>query len=344
MSETQAPKARPQKPRDSPLAGVNKVAALLLAMDRRLASRMLRHFDENEIKLIAQTATDLGSVPKYVVDDLIEEFGETLKKGSDLNATAEEVEELLSGVVPQEQIHEIMSQVRNKALQSIWARLVEVPEASIARYLSKEHPQITALVLSRAKSAYAAATLKLLPADLRKETVNRMLTMKTVLDRPLKVLEESFVDDVLFGTSRNSDATIHNQIAGIINKLERKQMDEVLHDLEQHSPKETERVRELLFTFEDLANLDQTALVVLFDGVPPDRISIALHGADAHLSAHILSAMPSRVKKMIEQEIATGKRPLTKEVSRARRAIADLALQLIERGAIEIAGDEEEEA
>jgi flagellar motor switch protein FliG len=342
VSAKSALSARPQKPQATALAGVNKVAALLLAMDRRLASRLLRHFDENEIKLIAQTATDLGSVPKQAINELIEEFAATLKKGGDLMATTEEVEELLGDVVPPEQVREIMSQVRNKALQSIWARLAEVPETSIARYLSKEHPQIAAYVLSRATTSYAATTLKLMPSTSRKEIVRRMLAMKTILNRPLKVLEESFVDDVLYGNARNSDAIIYAQIAGIINKMDRKQMDEVLQDFERHSPKETERVRELLFTFEDLGNLSESALVVLLDGMPPDRISVALYGADAHLREHILSAMPARMQRMIEQEIATGKVPFTREVSKARRAIADLALQLIEQGSIEIDQQEDE--
>lgn len=334
--------ARSQPGEVTALAGVNKVAAILLSMDKRLATRLLKHFDENEIKLIAQTATDLGSVPKLLVEQLIEEFATALMKGSDLMASAEEVEELLASVVAPDQVREIMSQVRNRALQSIWARLVEVQEESLARYLSKEHPQIAALVLSRAQSSYAAGTLKLLPGTLRKEVVRRMLALRTVLDRPLKVLEETFVDDVLFGNARNSDSTIYSQVAGVINKLERKQMDEVLRYFEEHCPKETERVRDLLFTFEDIAKLSEAALVVLLDGVPPDRVGVALSGADAHISEKILAAVPARMKRMIEQEIATGKRPLTKEVNKARRAIADLALHLIEAGSIELGdGDED---
>ena len=82
--------------------------------------------------------------------------------------------------------------------------------------------------------------------------------------------------------------------------------------------------------------------MVLLDGMPPDRIGVALYGADAHLREHILSAMPARMQRIIEQEIATGKVPLTREVSKARRAIADLALQLIEQGSIEI--DQQEDA
>jgi flagellar motor switch protein FliG len=339
-----APPPAPPTAKGPRLSGVTKVAALLLAMDKRLASRLLKHFDEDDIKLIAQTASDLGTMPKAVLDGLIEEFAQSLKNGGDLMATADEVEELLMGVVPAEQISEIMSQVRSKSLQSIWVRLSETPEANLGRYLTKEHPQIAALVLSRASPGYAAGVLRLLPGQMRNEVMRRMLAMKRISEKPLKLLEEAFKEDLLHNT-RNSGPTIHARLADIINKMERKHMDEVLRDLEQHRPKEAEIVRSLLFTFDDIAKLNQTAMLALFDQVPPERTIAALHGADARLRELILEAVPARARRMIEQEIATGKKPLTKEISKARRTIADLALNLMEKGVIELnAEDEEEEA
>jgi flagellar motor switch protein FliG len=338
-----APAPPPPPPARNSLPGVTKVAALLLAMDRRLASRLLKHFDEDDIKLIAQTATDLGTMSKSTLDEIIEEFASHLKSGGDLMATADEVEQLLLGVVPPEQISEIMSQVRSKSLQSIWVRLSETPEATLSRYLIKEHPQIAALVLSRAQPSYAAAVLRQLPTLMRNEVMRRMLSMKLISEKPLKLLEEAFKEDLLYNT-RNSGPTIHARLADIINKMDRKHMDEVLRDLEQHRPKEAEIVRSLLFTFDDIAKLNQTAMLALFDQVPPERTICALTGADPRLSSLILEAVPARARRMIEQEIATGKKPLTKEIAKARRAIADLALELMEKGVIELNADDEAEA
>jgi flagellar motor switch protein FliG len=349
MAQTQPdPNATPPVARPAPpapkLAGAKKVAALLLSMDKRLASRLLKHFDEDDIKLIAQTASDLGTVSKPVLEELIEEFATNLKSGGDLLATADEVEQLLNGVVPPEQINEIMSQVRSKSLQSIWLRLGEVPENSLSQYLTKEHPQIAALVLSRASPAYAAGTLRLLPGLMRNEVMRRMLSIKPILEAPLKLLELNLKEDILYKSARNSGPTIHARLADIINKMDRKHMDEVLQDLEAHRPKEAEIVRSLLFTFEDIAKLNTTALLALFDQVPPERTIIALNGSEAYLRDKILEAVPARARRMIEQEVSTGKKPLTKEITKARRAIADLALELIEKGVIELnAQDEEEE-
>ena len=336
---------RPSKeaePSAQKLTGPKKVAALLLSMDKKIASRLLKHFDEADIKIIAQTATDLGAVSKTVLDELIEDFAISLRTGGDLLATADEVEQLLTGVVPPEQIAEIMSQVRSKSLQSIWLKLGEVPETSTSQYLAKEHPQVSALVLSRTPPAYAAAALKMLQPQLRNEIMRRMLAMKVVLDKPVQLLEGALKEELLYKSSKNSGPTIHARLADIINKMDRKQMDEILSDLDEHRPKEAEVVRGLLFTFDDLMKLSQPALVTLFDAIPPDRTITALAGADAKMRDMVLEAIPGRARKMIEQELATGKKPQAKEVQKARRAVADAAMEMIEKGIIEIGQAEEE--
>ncbi len=330
-------------PESTELTGPKKVAALLLAMDKQVASRILKHFDEDDIKLIAQTATDLGAVTKETLEALIEEFAQHLRTGGDLIATAHEVEQLLNGVVPPEQIAEIMQQVRSKSLQSIWLKLGEVPELSTAQYLAKEHPQVSALVLSRTPPAYAAASLKMLPGPLRNEIMRRMLSMKVVLERPIQLLEGAVKEELLYKSAKNAGPTIHARLADIINKMERKQMDEILHDLDEHRPKEAELVRSLLFTFDDLTKLSQESLVMLFDGIPTDRTIMALFGAEPRMLNLILESTPGRARRMIEQEVATGKKPSAKEIQKARRAIADTAMEMIEKGIIEIGGAEEED-
>ena len=346
MADTQASeKAPPSKLRSAEpprgLSGTEKVAALLLSMNKRLGSKLLKHFDEEDVKVIAQTASDLGTVSKAVLDNIIEEFAGSLKSGGDLMATADEVEQLLMGAVPPEQIAEIMSQVRSHSNQSIWGRLGAVPETILSPYLAKAHPQVSAFVLARAPPAYVANILVRLPNNLRDEIIRRMLSIKTVLEVPLKVLEETLTTDMLSRTGRDAGPTIHARLADIINKMDRKHMDEVLQDLEQHFPKDAELVRSLLFTFEDIAKLNQTACLVLFDQVPPDRTITALYGADARLRELILEAVPTRSRRMIEQELESGKKPLTKEVNKARRAIADVALQMIESGVIDLNSEDE---
>lgn len=317
------------------------MAALLLAMGKPLASRLLKYFDAEDMKIVVKTASTLGNVPRGMLDKLIEEFADSFAIGSDVRGSMSEAEQLLEGVVPAEQYEDIMADVRGLSNQAIWMRLTELPENSVAAYLAKEHPQVTALVLSKTTPQCAASIIGQLPIGLRNEVMRRMLSIGHVMDHPLEVLEETLREDLLAKVSRGKGPNIHARIADIINKLERQQMDEVLESLHQHRPKEAKLVRGLLFTFDDIVKLSDGARTKLFDQVPVERTILALKGADPHLVNLILASASSRSRRMIEQELQSSAPVIAKEVVRARRAIADLALDLGEKGVIEINATED---
>jgi flagellar motor switch protein FliG len=106
--------------RQKELKGPDKVAALLLAMGKPAASRILRHFDEAEVATIAASASSLGMVPGPTLDEIVNEFAQRCQAGSDLEGSAGEVEKLLSGVLPADKLLEIMSQVRGQSYQAVW--------------------------------------------------------------------------------------------------------------------------------------------------------------------------------------------------------------------------------
>lgn len=326
------------------LSGAEKVAALLLAMDKRTAARILTRFEPDDIKLMAQTATDLGQIPKATIDALIEEFAGSIKSGSGLNATAEQVEGLLSGIIPPDRLHEIMSGIRNKnGAGPVWSRLVELPLPTLTQHFVKEHPQATALLLSRTPSTFAASVLKQFPMNLQKEVVRRLLAMRPISEKPLRLLEETIALDLLVNVGRNTVVSIHSKLADIINKMDRADSESVLQVFDENKPKDAELIRQLLFTFEDIARLTPEALTMLLDNVPSDKVTVMLHGAPAQLKEMILQAVPARSKRMIEQDLASGPIPRTKDVNKARRAVADLALDMIERGIIDVGSREEDE-
>lgn len=323
------------------LSGREKVAALLLAMGKPLATRILKHFDEDEIKLLARSAAELGTVPRKMLDDLVAEFASGISTGSDLRGSIGEAEQLLTGVVPSDQLAEIMSDVRGDHTRGVWPRLSQMPEMPVSQFLSREHPQIAAFVLSRASPALAAAVLETLPSDTRNELMRRMLTMKHVMDVPLKLLESALNDELLRKAARNSGQDIHARIADIINRMKREHMDEVFDVLNEFRPKEAEKVKALLFTFDDLVKLTSDAVMKVFEQVPPERTILALKGADPKLTELILSSLGARSRRIIEQELQASGQPPQRDILKARRAIADLVLQLAERGQVDLHPGEE---
>jgi flagellar motor switch protein FliG len=231
--------------------------------------------------------------------------------------------------------------VRGDKSKSVWPRLSQMPETPVSQFLSREHPQVAAFVLSKASPALAAAVLETLPPEMRNELMRRMLTLKHVMDVPLKLLENGLAEELLRKAARNSGQDIHARIADIINRMKRETMDEVFDVLNEYRPKEAEKVKALLFTFDDLVKLTPEAVMKVFDAVPPERTILALKGADSKLSDLILSSLGARNRRMIEQELASGVTPTQRDVLKARRAIADLVLQMAERGQIDLHPNEE---
>jgi flagellar motor switch protein FliG len=323
------------------LSGREKAAALLLAMGKPLATRILKHFDEEEIRDLARSAALLGTVPRKTLDDVVEEFTDQISVGTDLRGSIGEAQNLLTGIVSDEQLAEIMSDVRGDYTRGVWPRLSQMSEVPVAQYLQKEHPQVVAFVLSKAAPPLAAAVLEILPSDLRNEIMRRMLSMKHVMDVPLKLLETILADELLRKAARNAGQDIHARIANIINRMKREHSDEVFEVLNEFRPKEAEKVKALLFTFDDLIRLTPEAVMKVFEQIPAERTILALHGADPKLGELILSALGARNRRMIEQELTGGSTPPQREVLKARRTIADQVLQMSERGLIDLHPDEE---
>ena len=336
-----APTSPPKKPSKS-VPGTDRVAALLMVMGKPMAARLMKHFEADEIKKVTRSIADLRSVPPQQLETLVEDFASQFAGGANLLGTAGEVEKMLDGVLPQDQIDEIMADVLGNADRSIWERMSGVAEAMFASYILKEHPQTAALILSKVKPACAAKVLGHLPPEFRNGLMRRMLSIKPVIEETMRILERTLHEDFMMNFSRNMGADSHARIADIINKMERDHMENVLQSLAETRPKSAEILKGLLFTFDDIVKLTPRNRTALFDKVPTDKAVMALKGSDLAFREIILQSLASRVRRMVEQELANGQAATQREVAEARRAITDLALEMAGRGEIEIKNDEED--
>ena len=326
------------------LKGPDKVAALLLSLEKPVAARLLAKFDHGELRQITRAAADLGAVPVSTLEAIIEEFASYFSNGVDLVGSAGQAQQLLAGVVPPEQLADIMSDVLGNSNNTFWERLSEVSEGTLAAHLAKEHPQAAALILSKVAPSCAAKVMGHLPRELRNGLMRRMLSLKPVMDPPVRMLEAALNEDLLANVARNTNADSHSRIADIINKMERNHMEDVLQSLTEQRPKEAEVLKGLLFTFDDIVNLPPKARSVLFDQVPTERVVLALKGTEPEFRDLVLSSLAARAKRMVEAELTNGDPAPQRDVMKARRAIADLVLEMAEKGQIELNGSDEENA
>jgi len=327
-----------------PLHGPDRVAALLMAMGRPVAARMMKQFQPDEIRTITRAIAEMRPVTTAQVELAIEEFATQFVAGANVVGSAGEVERMLDGVLPPEQISAIMNDVLGSTNTSIWDRISGVPESTIAAYVMKEHPQIAALILSKVKPSCAAKVLGHLPEEMRNGVMRRMLGFKTIVDETMRIIENTIHEDFMVNLARNAGGDTHARIADIINKMERDDMENVLSSLAATRPKSAEILKGLLFTFDDLINLPPRARTALFDLVPNDRTVMALKGTEPAFREVILQALGSRVRRMVEQELSSSEPASHRDVHEARRVITDLALEMAGRGEIELNSGGEDEA
>ncbi|MGD0721218.1 MAG: flagellar motor switch protein FliG [Roseiarcus sp.] len=323
------------------LKGADKVAALLLAMGKPVAGRLLKHFDPLELRLIIRSASQLGSVPTPVLEALIEEFSSHFAKGLDLLGNAGEAEQLLNGAFPPEQVADILSDVLGSSNSGMWEKLTAVPEALFATYLVKEHPQTAAFVLSKLTPSAAAKISAQIPREFRNQVMRRMLSLEPVQESVLRCVEDALQEDLLKAAARQSGGNPHSRMANIINQLEPEQMEDVLQSLTLARPKEAEALRKLLFSFDDMLRLSAKARSTLFDKIPTERVVLALRGSEAAFRDACLSSLTSRARRLVESELDDGTVVAPRDVQKARRAIADLVLELAQRNEIEISSGDD---
>ncbi len=234
-----------------------------------------------------------------------------------------------------------MSRLRPGARMPVWPRLADISDAALLKFLGQEHPQVVAFILAKTGSTLAADVLRQLPGPLRSEVVRRLISMKPVTDWAQTILEQAIEEELLAKAGSETGQVTHSRVADIMNRMERPEMEELLSDLQQRRPKDAKLVKGLLFTFDDVARLAPVDRAKLFDGVPTETTILALNGTAGDLREVVLSVISPRSRRMIEQEIASAADVPPKEIARARRAVAEFALQLAERGEINVPQQEE---
>ncbi len=325
------------------LQGPERVAALLLAMGKPLAERLLPHFKPSELREISRSAVALGPVPAAELETLIEEFANQFAAGLNLLVSAREIEDLLTGVMPPEEPAAAQAAPADALDPSVWQKISQLSEAALASHLGGEHPQTAALVLSRLDPTKSAKVMTGFPPKLRDEVMRRMIASQPATDAALRIVAGALQEDLLATAAKGSGADPHERLAKIINNMDRDQMDAVLQSLGDARPKSAETLKSLLFTFEDLVGLDAKARTTLLDKVPSDRLVLALKGTDAEFRETVLSGLAARARRVVESELGRNEPAAQRDVTNARREIATMALDLAGRGEIRLKPQAEEQ-
>jgi flagellar motor switch protein FliG len=323
--------------------GAEKASIMMLALSEADVAKLFRLLDHQEVMEISQTMAVLGRVEASVIEALLIEFGERLVRKGGVVGGFDATEKLLLRALDPGRAETIMQEIRGPVGRTVWDKLAHVNETVLASYLKNEYPQTAAVVLSRIDSAHAARVLTHLPDDFATEVVIRMLRMEVVQSEIVADVERTLRAEFMSNLARSNRRDNHELMAEIFNYFDRATESRFIAALEERNKETADRIKALMFTFEDLAKLDPAGIQTLMRSAGNDRITVALKGASETLRDLFLKNMSERGAKILRDDMQSMGPVRLRDVEEAQQFLVNMAKELAASGEIVLADGKEDE-
>lgn len=325
------------------LSGPEKAAVFILALEDKHAAKLFELMNDDEIKEISQAMAGLGTIDSNIIERLCVEFSDMVSNTGAVIGSLDSTERLLSKVLDNDRVNQIMEEIRGPAGRTMWDKLGNVNETVLANYLKNEYPQTVAVVLSKIRAEHAAGVLSNLPEGMALEVVMRMLRMEAVQREVLDDIERTLRTEFMSNIARTNRRDAHELIAEIFNHLDRNTESSFMTALEERNKESAEKVKGLMFTFDDLAQLDPASAQTLLRKADNAMLVKALKGATDELRDFFFSNMSERGGKLLREELSEMGPVRLRDVDEAQTAIVNAAKDLAAQGEIMISDDKDDE-
>ena len=325
------------------LSGADKAAIFMLSLEQDQSAKLFELMDVEEIKELSMTMANLGTIDSEVVERLFIEFADQLSSTGSLVGSYDSTERLLLQTIDQEKVDLIMEEIRGPAGRTMWDKLANVNEQVLANYFKNEYPQTVAVVLSKIKPDHASRVLAVLPENFAMEVIMRLLRMETVQKEILDGVEKTLRTEFMSNLASSQRQDSHEQMANIFNSLDRSTENRFMGALEERNRESAERIKGLMFTFEDLARIDPSGVQALLRQVEKDPLAMALKGGSDDIKDLFFKNMSERAAKMMQEDMEAMGPVRLKEVDEAQGNVVQTAKTLADAGEIVISGGGEED-
>jgi len=326
------------------LSGPERAAVLMLALGEHYGAKIWSMLDDEELRQISVVMSTVGMIDADMVENLLLEFVSRMSATGALMGNFDATERLLQQYLPPERVSIIMDEIRGPAGRNMWEKLSNVQEEVLANYLKNEYPQTVAVVLSKIGPEHAARVLAILPEELALDVVNRMLRMEAVQKEVLERVEQTLRTEFMSNLSQTRRRDAHEVMAEIFNNFDRQTETRFLTALEEENRESAERIKTLMFTFDDLTKLDPASAQTLMRNIEKDKLAIALKGAMEPVRQFFLTNMSTRAAKMLMDDMTAMGPVRLRDVDEAQMLLVNLAKDLAAKGEIVISktrGEEE---
>jgi flagellar motor switch protein FliG len=324
--------------------GPQRAAALLLVLGKTHGAPIWESLAVEEVKELSSAMAQLGRLPAPVVEHLLVMFSSEIAGMASLHGSFETTERLLGNMLSDDKVKEIMDDIRGPSGRTMWDKLSNVSEGVLAAYLKNEYPQTVALILGKLKPDHAARVLSELPREMGVEVIGRMLRMDTVQKGVITEVEQTLKIEFMTNLARTQRRDPHESMAELFNAMDRSTEEAMLLALEEKSPDSAERIRALMFTFEDLTGLLPAAIATIVKQADKKVLTLALKAADEAARKIFFGGMTERAASLLREDISNTGPVRARDCEEAQSQLVLLAKTLADKGEIMLVDPKSDDA
>ncbi|MEG3192537.1 flagellar motor switch protein FliG [Lysobacter sp. D1-1-M9] len=326
------------------MTGVQRAAVVLLSLGEQQAAEVLKHMGAKDVQKLGQAMTSVGGISREAVAQVFDDFVDVLAQPSALGSGADDyIRAVLTQALGEERAGTLIDRILAGRNTSGLDTLKWMEPRAIADLVRNEHPQIIAIVLSHLDPDQAAEVIKVLPDRVRADVLLRIATLDGIPPNALNELNDVMARQ--FAGSQNLKSSSVGGIkvaANILNFMDSGQDEIILGTIGEIDDDLGTRIRDLMFVFDNLAEIDDRAMQTVLRDVPNEKLAVALRGAEARVREKITSNMSQRAAEILIEDMDARGPVRLAEVEAAQKEILALVRKMAEAGTIQLAAKSEE--
>ncbi len=315
------------------LSAAQRAVLVLMSLDEQVAADLLRHMEEADLRRLAAAVEGLDTVSFDVVAPVLEEFERQLQRPQLAGRGARYMRKLTAAAVGNDKADRLFAPVQ--AIPTPLDAIRGAKAQTVAELLQDEHPQVAAVVLSQLPQA--GKVLQAMPAGLQADLAARIAVLEEIPSTVLEIASESLQKSLASagGMPKEGKAEFDgvDYVAKLLNDLPAEASEQILASLDEETAR---KVRQAMFTFEDLLRVDKRSMQTLLRDLPGDQLCIALRTASETVRAHFFSCMSSRAAETLKEDLELMPPKRLSEVEAAQREVVEAALRLGQTGQMQL--------
>ncbi len=326
------------------LTTTEKSALTLLSLGKELASQVLQHLNEQEVKRISRAFMSVSEVDRETQLAISKEFRTLMKASETLLVDGREfAKDVISGAFGDAAGEGLLEYITGARKEPISAIFSDIPDKILNAFIAAEHPQTVAFLMTKMNPDQAAHVLQTMTEEAQTDILIRVANLNNV---KADVIDE--VREVLRSQLKGSGLNEEEEIGGpksaadILNFVDRNNEERILTEIEEMYPDLAEQIRNLMFTFEDVKKIDDKGIQTILKEVPRDQLVIALKTASEDLRELLFKNMSQRAAQMIQEDLSAMGPVKLKDVEKVQQGIVDIVRRLEAEGKIAVGGGAEE--